>query len=232
MFLQLDGKDQIQIDIGVLSKIYYKKFDNNFIIVNFRHKLPKDDEEHGPLTDLPDYSYLSKYLFQNNNHLFFFFSLLDGEPSHLSTSQRKKYDFNASVVRRIHELDAELTKAKTLYAEKIASSMADYNATMQVAKNIKTPSSSTEVNIRATAKKPTPSISSPNEYSFQPNLLNALRETATYNQAFEEVVDPVGSIVPDKLMSIERPPYKRTGERRRYHKVFTIRTPKLRMFPR
>ncbi len=32
-------------------------------MVNFRHNLPNDDEEHGPLADLPDYSYLSKYLF-------------------------------------------------------------------------------------------------------------------------------------------------------------------------
>jgi hypothetical protein len=158
--------------------------------------------------------------------------LLDGEPSHLSTSQRKKYDFNTSVVRRIHELDAELTKAKKIYAEKIASSMADYSTTVQIAKHIQTPSSSAKVNVQSLDKKATSSISSPNEYSFQPNLLNALREATSYNQAYEEVVDPVGAIVPNKLMNIERPPYKRTGDRRRYHKIFTIRIPKLRMFPR
>ncbi|CAF1087526.1 unnamed protein product [Adineta ricciae] len=181
-----------------------------------QHNLPKDDEEHGPLADLPDYSYLN------------------GEPSHLSPVQRKKYDFNASVVRRIHELDAELAEAKRLYADKIASAMTDYNKTAQMANRIKTPNSSTKVTARATKEQhqAISSISSPNEYSFQPNLLNALREKATYNEAFEEVVDPVGAIVPNKLMSIERPPYKRTGERRRFHKVFKIRTPRLRMFPR
>ncbi|CAF0777872.1 unnamed protein product [Rotaria sordida] len=179
-----------------------------------QHKLPKDDEEHGPLTDLPDYSYLND------------------EPSHLSTSQRKKYDFNASVVHRIHELDAELTNAKELYAKKIESTMTDYNTTVQIAQHIKTPSSSKKTKIQSLDKKAIPSISTPNEYSLQPNLLNALCEATTYNEAFKEVVDPVGAIVPNKLMQIERPPYKRTGERRRYHKVFTIRTPKLRMFPR
>lgn len=158
--------------------------------------------------------------------------MLDKEPSHLSTVQRKKYDFNASVVHRIHELDGELTKAKELYAEKIASTMADYNKTVQIAARIQTPTSSTKTNTQSLDKKVTPSISQSNEYSFQPNLLNALREGKTYNEAYEEVVDPVGAIVPNKLMSIERPPYKRTGERRRYHKIFTLRTPKLRMFPR
>ena len=158
--------------------------------------------------------------------------MLETEPSHLSTSQRKKYDFNASVVHRIHELDKELTKAKAMYAEKIASTMADYNSTVQIAKHIQTPSSSPSMNTQLLNKKATPSISQSNEYSLQPNLLNALRESATYNEAYEEVVDPVGAIVPNKLMSIERPPYKRTGERRRYHKVFTLRTPRLRMFPR
>ncbi|CAF2395130.1 unnamed protein product [Rotaria sp. Silwood2] len=179
-----------------------------------QHKLPKDDEEHGPLTDLPDYSYLN------------------GEPSHLSTSQRKKYDFNASVVHHIHQLDAELTHAKKLYAKKIESTMTDYNTTVQIAQHIKTPSSSKQTKIQPLEKKATPSISYPNEYSLQPNLLNALREATNYNEAYKEVVDPVGAIVPDKLMNIERPPYKHTGERRRYHKVFTLRTPKLRMFPR
>jgi hypothetical protein len=119
-----------------------------------------------------------------------------------------------------------------LYAEKIASTMADYNATVQIAKHIQTPSSSTKTDIQSVAKKATPSISEPNEYSLQPNLLNALREATTYNEAYEEAVDPVGAIVPNKLMNIERPPYKHTGERRRYHKIFTLRTPRLRMFPR
>lgn len=32
----------------------------NSILINFRHNLPNDDEEHGALADLPDYSYLSK----------------------------------------------------------------------------------------------------------------------------------------------------------------------------
>ncbi len=158
--------------------------------------------------------------------------MLDNEPSHLSTLQRKKYDFNASVVHRIHQLDGELTKAKMMYAEKIASTMADYKTTVQIAKHIQTPSSSTKMNIQSLNKNATPSISQANEYSLQPNLLNALRETRTYNEAFEEVVDPVGAIVPDKLMNIERPPYKRTGERRRYHKIFTLRAPRIRMFPR
>jgi hypothetical protein len=230
--LQLDGKDQIQIDIGVLSKIESKTLTRFLLrLIHFRHNLPKDDEEHGPLANLPDYSYLSKYLFTKKIIISFVF-ILDGEPSHLSASQRKKYDFNASVVRRIHELDAELTKAKKLYAEKIASTMVDYNTTVQIAKHIQTPSSSAKTNIQSLDKKATPSISHANEYSLQPNLLNALREATTYNEAYEEAVDPVGAIVPNKLMNIERPPYKRTGERRRYHKVFTLRTPRLRMFPR
>ncbi|CAF3176243.1 unnamed protein product [Rotaria socialis] len=179
-----------------------------------QHKLPTDDEEHGPLADLPDYSYLNS------------------EPSHLSAVQRKKYDFNASVVHRIHELDSELKSAKKLYAKKIESTMAEYNKTVQIAQHIKTPSSSTKSTIESLGRKPTPSITYPNEYSLQPNLLNALRKTTTYNEAYEEVVDPVGAIIPDKLMNTERPPYKHTGERRRYHKIFTLRTPKLRMFPR
>jgi hypothetical protein len=119
-----------------------------------------------------------------------------------------------------------------MYEEKIASTMADYKTTVQRAKHIQTPSSSTITNIQSLNKKATPSISQSNDYSLQPNLLNALRETTTYNEAYKEVVDPVGAIVPNKLMSIARPPYKRTGERRRYHKIFTLRTPKLRMFPR
>jgi hypothetical protein len=119
-----------------------------------------------------------------------------------------------------------------MYAEKIASTMADYDSTVQIAKHIQTPTSSTKTNIQSLTKKATPSISNPNEYSLQPNLLNALREATTYNEAYEEAVDPVGAIVPNKLMSIERPPYKRVGERRRYHKVFTLRAPRLRMFPR
>lgn len=159
-------------------------------------------------------------------------SLLDNEPSHLSTTQRRRYDFNASAVHRIHELDAELTKAKSLYAEKIASAMADYNTTAQIAKHIQASPSSPKASVQSLDKKATPSISQSNEYSLQPNLLNALRETTTYNEAFEEVVDPVGAIVPNKLMNIERPPYKREGERRRYHKIFKLRTPHLRMFPR
>ncbi|UJR28419.1 hypothetical protein I4U23_009659 [Adineta vaga] len=178
-----------------------------------QHNLPKDDDEHGPLADLPDYSYL-------NN-----------EPSHLSTVQRKKYDFNASIVRRVHELDAELTEAKRLYAEKITSAMADYDKTVQIAKHIKT-SRKANIQRKTEQHQALPSISSSNEYSFQPNLLNALRENTTYNEAYKEVVDPVGAIVPNKLMSIERPPYKHTGERRRFHKVFTIRTPRVRMFPK
>jgi hypothetical protein len=172
------------------------------------------------------------FISKKNNHYSLILSLLDNEPSHLSTLQRKKYDFNASVVHRIHELDGELTKAKTMYEEKIASTMADYKTTVQRAKHIQTPSSSTITNIQSLNKKVTPSISQSNDYSLQPNLLNALRETTTYNEAYKEVVDPVGAIVPNKLMSIARPPYKRTGERRRYHKIFTLRTPKLRMFPR
>lgn len=158
--------------------------------------------------------------------------LLDKEPAHLSTKQRKTYDFNASVIHRIHELDGELTKAKALYAEKITSTMAEYDKTVHIAKHIRTPSSSKKQSTLSFDKKATPSISQPNEYSFQPNLLNALREATTYNEAFEEVVDPVGAIVPNKLMTIERPPYKRTGDRRRYHKIFTLRTPRIRMFPR
>jgi hypothetical protein len=110
--------------------------------------------------------------------------------------------------------------------------MADYNKTVQIAKHIETPSSSKEATVNSFDKQTKPSISYPNEYSLQPNLLNALREKTTYNEAYEEVVDPVGAIVPNKLMNIERPPYKRTGERRRYHKIFKIRTPTIRMFPR
>lgn len=159
-------------------------------------------------------------------------SCVDGEPSHFSTQQRKKYDFNAGVVRRIHELDAELNDAKRLYAEKISSAMADYNKTADIANRMKTPGAPTKSSARRAEPQPRASLSSPNEYSLQPNLLNALREKATYNEAFEEVVDPVGDIVPNKLMSIERPSYKRTGERRRFHKVFTNRTPRLRLFPR
>lgn len=111
--------------------------------------------------------------------------------------------------------------------------MADYNKTVEIAKHIQTSPSSRTKTLGQTLKKPaTPSISQSNEYSMQPNLLNALREATTYNEAYEEVVDPVGAIVPDKLMNIDRPPYKRTGERRRYHKVFKLRTPVVRMFPR
>ena len=119
-----------------------------------------------------------------------------------------------------------------MYAEKIASAMTDFKSTVEIAKHIRTPSSSTETNAQSLNRKATPSISQSHEYSLQPNLLNALREGKSYNEAFEEVVDPVGAIVPNKLMNIERPPYKRTGERRRYHKVFKLRTPSLRMFPR
>lgn len=151
----------------------------------------------------------------------------------MSTAQRKRYDFNASVVRRIHELDSELTKAKAMYADKISSTMAEYNKTVQIAKHIQTTTkSSSNANTQLSEKKARASLSQPNEYSLQPNLLNSLREAPTYNEAYEEVVDPVGAIVPDKLMSIERPPYKRTGERRRYDKVFKIRTPTVRMFPK
>lgn len=163
---------------------------------------------------------------------FVLFSSLDGEPSHLSVAQRKKYDFNESVVRRIHELDAELTEAKAMYAKKIETTMAGYNKTVDIVKHIRTPSSSTKSTTKTADQKAIPSISYPNEFSLQPNLLNALRDATTYNEAYSEVVDPVGAIVPNKLMSIERPPYKRTGERRRYQKIFTIRTPKIRMFPR
>ena len=63
MYSQQDGKDLIQIDIGVFSMYFDQK--NSLIILlftNFRHNLPEDDEEHGPLADLPDYSYLSIYL--------------------------------------------------------------------------------------------------------------------------------------------------------------------------
>ena len=162
-------------------------------------------------------------------------SRLDGEPAQLSAVQRKNYDFNAAVVHRIHELDAELSKAKSLYAEKIASTMADYTTTVSEAEHMATPSKSAAA---AAQRQPLhgvavqSSLSRPHEYSMQPNLLNALRDAATYNEAYKEAVDPVGAIVPDKLMNIERPPYKRTGERRRYHKVFTLRTPRLQMFPR
>jgi hypothetical protein len=158
--------------------------------------------------------------------------LLDSEPSHLSASQSKTYDFNTAVVRRIHELDAELSKAKSIYAEKITSTMEDYNTTVNIAKKIETLSSSRKDDVHSLDKKATPSISYPNDYSLQPNLLHALRDATTYNEAYEEVVDPVGAIVPNKLMNIERPPYKRAGQRRRFHKIFTLRTPKLRMFPR
>ena len=162
-----------------------------------------------------------------------FFSQLDGEPAPLSAVQRKNYDFNAAVVHRIHELDAELSKAKSLYAEKIASTMTDYTTTVSVAKHMATPSKSAAAQRQplhgATAQS---SLSRPHEYSMQPNLLNALRDATTFNEAYKEAIDPVGAIVPDKLMNIERPPYKRTGERRRYHKVFTLRTPRLQLFPR
>ena len=159
--------------------------------------------------------------------------MLDNEPSHLSKTQRQKYDFNASVVHRIHELDAELAKAKTMYAEKIASTMAEYDKTVEIAKHIQTSPSTSQTALPQSMKKPaTASISQSNDYSLQPNLLNALRDARTYNEAFEEVVDPVGAIVPNKLIDIQRPPYKRTGERRRYHKVFKLRAPNIRMFPR
>jgi len=177
-----------------------------------QNNLPANDEDHGPLTELPDYSYIN------------------GESARMSTSQRKTYDFNASVVRRIHELDSELAQAKAIYAEKIASSMADYTTTVNIAKQIQTVASKTSTSLFK--KKSTPSISQSHEHSLQPNLLNALRDASTYNEAYKEVVDPVGAIVPNNLMNIERPPYKRTGERRRYHKVFTLRAPKLHMFPR
>lgn len=115
--------------------------------------------------------------------------------------------------------------------------MADYEKTVTVAEHIKTPSRSAAAATKkgdnlSSGLKPRPSIKYSNEYSLQPQLLNALREEKTYNEAFAEVVDPVGEIVPEKLMSIERPPYKRTGERRRYQKIFRLRTPTLRMFPR
>lgn len=158
--------------------------------------------------------------------------MLDNEPSHLSKTQRQKYDFNASVVHRIHELDAELAKAKSMYAEKIASAMAEYNQTVEIAKTIQTSPSTSQTTPQSMKKPATPSISQSNDYSLQPNLLNALRDATTYNEAYQEVVDPVGAIVPDKLMDIQRPPYKRTGERRRYHKVFKLRVPTIRMFPR
>ena len=163
-----------------------------------------------------------------------FKSILDGEPAQLSAVQRKNYDFNAAVVHRIHELDAELSKAKSLYAEKIASTMADYTTTVSAAEHMATASKSAAAAQRQPLHGATvqSSLSRPHEYSMQPNLLNALRDASTYNEAYEEAIDPVGAIVPDKLMNIERPPYKRTGERRRYHKVFTLRTPRLQMFPR
>jgi hypothetical protein len=157
---------------------------------------------------------------------------LDGEPSHLSTTQRKKYEFNANVVRRIHQLDAELTEAKTMYAEEIASTMADYEKTVQIANRIKTPSSSKKVDISTSNVNAHSSTIHRHEYSFQPNVLNSLRQSETYNEAYEEAVDPVGAIVPNKLMNIEQTPHKRAWDRRRFHKIFTLRTPKLRMFPK
>lgn len=123
-----------------------------------------------------------------------------------------------------------------MYAEKIASTMDEYKKSAEAAEHIQTPSSHTDMQstspspLKTTEAKP--SLSFPHEYSFQPNLLNALRDAKTYNEAYQEVVDPVGAIVPEKLMSIERPSYKRTGERRRYQKVFKLRIPKIRMFPR
>ena len=110
--------------------------------------------------------------------------------------------------------------------------MADYQKTAQVAKQIQTRSSSKKSDASPSVKPVEGAKSPAYDYSFQPNLLKSLRDAKSYNEAFEEVVDPVGAIVPDKLMSIERPPFKRTGERRRFHKVFTLRTPRLRMFPR
>ena len=126
-----------------------------------------------------------------------------------------------------------MAEAKRLFAEKVASSMNEYEQSLELAERIKTTTSKQKpierIELQASTK---PSISSPNEYSLQPGLLNALRDAKSYNEAFEEVVDPVGAIIPNKLMDIQRPPYKRTGERRRYHKVFKLRVPHLRMFPR
>ena len=119
-----------------------------------------------------------------------------------------------------------------MYAEKIASTVSEYQTTAQVAQQIQTRSSSKKKDVTTLNKTVDGTKNPAHEYSFQPNLLKALREAKSYNEAFKEVVDPVGAIVPDKLMSIDRPPYKRTGERRRYHRVFTLRVPKLRMFPR
>lgn len=110
--------------------------------------------------------------------------------------------------------------------------MADYKKTEEIAKHIQTSPSTSQTTPQSMKKPATPLISQSNDYSLQPNLLNALRDARTYNEAFEEVVDPVGAIIPNKLMDIQRPPYKRTGERRRYHKVFKLRTPTIRMFPR
>ena len=120
-----------------------------------------------------------------------------------------------------------------MYAEKIASTMSEYQRSAAAAEQIRMPSRSAKASANAsssvTAK---PSISHPNDYSLQPHLLNALRDGQTYTEAFTEVVDPVAEIVPNKLMHIERPPYNRTGERRRQQKIFRLRAPTLRMFPR
>lgn len=195
--------------------------------------MPNNDEDHGPLAHLPDYSYLSKFdsSFQPKTKRIRRGSFLDGEPSRLSGQQKKNYEFNASIVRRVHELDHELTQAKKMYAEKIASTMSEYERTVAVAEQIRSRPSKTNENVtsKVSAK---PSIRNLNEFSSQPHLLNALRDAKTYNEAFEEVVDPVGSIVPNKLMKIDRPNYKHTGDRRRQQKIFRLRTPTLRMFPR
>lgn len=136
-------------------------------------------------------------------------------------------------MRRIHQLDHELNEAKRMYAERIAHSVDEYRKSAEIGLQLKTKSSNKDVVTTQNLDiKSRSSIGQPHDYSHQPNMLNALRNANSYNEAFSEVVDPVGAIVPDQLMNIERPPYKKTGDRRRFQRVFTLRTPRKGIFPR
>ncbi|CAF0830394.1 unnamed protein product [Didymodactylos carnosus] len=180
------------------------------------NKLPKHDSQYGPLTDLPDYSYL------------------DGQPTPMNGKTRRRLEWNKTIVHRIHELDAELKAAQDKYAQKIQQAVDEYSNVVEISTRLKSPQLSAEKkwekeNILDTV--PRPSIIYPNRNSAQPHMLNALKDATTYNEAFEEVIDPVGKIVPNHLANTKRPNSK-INDRRKWHSPTKVRGRKVYMFPR
>lgn len=77
-FYQLVGKESITIDFGERSKITLENCSNHeisfipyfLLLLDKRHNLPEDDQDHGPLANLPDFSYLSKFFFRSRKKYF------------------------------------------------------------------------------------------------------------------------------------------------------------------